>query len=173
MIQDIKDKISKANKKIIKTEEWIEKIKIARTRQIIPFKDSKIERIIQNELIKLGILFEKHKHIKIGKRSHQADISIEPNIIIEINGCYWHGCPTCYPNMIKYIPQQYKNIIRDDVLRGAFSKDYEIIELWEHEVEKNLPWCMKLIQSKLECCCRKEKARDDYLMGSEAIGKYE
>lgn len=58
----------------------------ARLEQLFPRKDTKIEVVVQNELIKLGITFTKHEPI-IG----QPDIFVEPNLCIFVDGTYWHS----------------------------------------------------------------------------------
>lgn len=52
--------------------------------------ESKPEKLFQEELIKRNIAFKKHKYIKI-QHAYQCDIFIEPNIVIEIDGDYWHN----------------------------------------------------------------------------------
>ena len=79
-------------------------IRIARMKQVMPFKDTKPELLIQSKLINEGIVFEKHKRL-LG----QPDIFIEPNICLFVDGCYWHNCVTCvgnknYPEFIKFRP---------------------------------------------------------------------
>jgi very-short-patch-repair endonuclease len=61
--------------------------------QIIPFKDTKPERMMQIALTLNGIKFEKHQLFKIGKSWHRVDLFVEPNIIIEVDGVYYHIMP--------------------------------------------------------------------------------
>ena len=71
----------------------IQKIKIARSKQILPIKDSSIELKIQNYLDKLHIEFEKHKYMHIA-HGYQCDIFIPSmNLVIECDGNYWHKYP--------------------------------------------------------------------------------
>ncbi|MDP2947654.1 MAG: hypothetical protein Q8N88_06080 [Nanoarchaeota archaeon] len=68
------------------------KIKIARSKQIFPKKDSIPEVKIQNFLKQLNIEFITHKYIGEIEHSYQCDILIpDLNLIIEVDGDYWHG----------------------------------------------------------------------------------
>ena len=89
--------IASAKRTYIRSDEYKEKLRIARAKQKIPFKDTLPERIIQILLFDNNIAFEKHKIIKNllseKYKFHQFDIVIPNlNIIIEIQGCYFHGC---------------------------------------------------------------------------------
>lgn len=38
----------------------------------------------------------------------------ESRIVYEFHGCYWHGCPTCYPNLLTEIhPPRAHHIYQD------------------------------------------------------------
>jgi very-short-patch-repair endonuclease len=54
--------------------------------------ESQPEKIFQEVLKKNNIKFKKHQYIKI-KHPYQCDIFIKPNIVIEIDGDYWHDLP--------------------------------------------------------------------------------
>jgi DNA G:T-mismatch repair endonuclease len=65
-----------------------------RAQVVFPFKDTKPELAVQMLLQDCGIEFTTHRHI-LGLL-HQWDIKIESKkILIEVDGCYWHGCPIC------------------------------------------------------------------------------
>lgn len=133
-------------KRVSKTT--LKKMKANRANQVFPYKDTSIEIVIQNELNKLGIDFEKHKTFRIKNGYHQVDIFVPlKNLVIEINGCFWHGCQTCYPNMIDYKLPQFDNIIRDDNVRNSLSEKGNFIELWEHNIIDNLNGWVDLIKS--------------------------
>ena len=53
-------------------------------------------------------------------------------VLLELNGCYWHNCPICYP--------------KGDAFKGNGEKDkaklklykrygFKVIEIWGHEME--------------------------------------
>lgn len=87
-------KIGMASKGRHPTLETRQKMILARSKMIIPYKDTKIELILQNALKDLGIEFKKHVPIRLSDGTyHQVDIFIEPNICAEADGDYWHSRP--------------------------------------------------------------------------------
>jgi hypothetical protein len=87
-------KIGMASKGRYPTWETRQKMIQARSRIVIPYKDTKIEVILQNALNTLGIEFRKHVPIRLSDKTyHQVDIFIDPNICIEADGDYWHSRP--------------------------------------------------------------------------------
>lgn len=63
----------------------------------------------------------------------------ETNTVYEFQGCFWHGCRTCYPNRTE--PRsRLENRCADDVYRCTQKKlqvlrdkRYNIVEIWECE----------------------------------------
>ena len=72
-------------------------------------------------------------HININGKIYIPDfIDVEHKKIIEVNGCYFHGCPKCKPQEIKrYVKSNNK--MQD--LRDA---GYKVAEIWEHELETTI-----------------------------------
>jgi len=110
------------------SEETIRKIKMARTNQIFPIKDTKPEIKIQNFLKQLGIEFYTHQYIKNIEHGYQCDIlipsqeGIERPTIIECFGDYWHKIP--YGNPI--------DSVRCQELR---TKGFRVFVFWEREIK--------------------------------------
>lgn len=107
----------------------IERIRQGRLRQVIPIKDTKIEKMMQLALSLEQIKFETHKAI-IG----QPDIFIEPNTCIFIDGCYWHGCRECYPDLIvnkRIFQTTFKDV---DVNQKLNELGYNVIRIKEHVI---------------------------------------
>jgi len=85
--------ISKSIKRLFKENpEYREKIKTARAKQKRVY-ESQHEKLIQQELTKRKIKFKKHRYMKEIKHAYQCDIFIEPKLVIEIDGEYWHNRP--------------------------------------------------------------------------------
>jgi hypothetical protein len=63
---------------------------------------------------------------------HRFDyLNVEKRIAIEVNGCYWHGCPNCYPGELR--PHQLEKKQRDvEVATWAQRLGYRLIIVWEH-----------------------------------------
>lgn len=107
------------------TPEAIAKIKEARSKQIVPIKDTSIERIMQIGLSLNGIKYEKHRIIQTKDFFHQVDIFIEPNICIEVDGEYWHTLP----HMIE----------RDNEVNQKLTElNYLVLRFWGKDVKKDV-----------------------------------
>ena len=114
---------NKGKKRSIKTRNLI---KLARAKQVLPVKDTKIEVKIQNFLSLLHLEFYIHKYIHIN-HGYQCDILIPKQetggiivaqkTIIEVDGCYWHGCKICKVNENKELTERQKKQIENDSIR--------------------------------------------------------
>jgi len=125
-----------------RTPETIEKIRIARQKQKFPLIDSKPEKIIQIALSLEGTQYQKHKNFKMKSGSYRAvDIFIEPNICIEIDGCYWHSCKQCGYD---YPPRIEKDKLINKSLK---SQGYKVIRIWEHEIKESVDMCIEKIKN--------------------------
>ena len=94
-------------------------------------KVSSLELLVYSWLTEDNIPFKKEKAIG---RCH-VDIFLEPDIAIEINGCYFHACKKCFPESSK----RQLLIQRKDKNRLKFlrSQGYKVLEVWEHEMTEN------------------------------------
>jgi hypothetical protein len=126
------------------TAEQIGRLKLARSKQILPVKDTSIEQTIQNQLIREGIQFEPHRRFWIRDFSHAVDIFIKPNICVECDGEYWHT---------RVIPNNNTNCKTSPLQRGYLidveleRRRFVVIHLSDHSIKYYLPWCMQLIRS--------------------------
>lgn len=119
------------------TKEAKEKMRLTRSRQTLPRQDTKPERIIQGILNHHGISFETHKAIKMSNGSYcRPDIIID-DVCLQVDGCYYHACPTCYPDRTKLNVTQLSNIHRDIHTNNELTKlKYHVIRIWEHDIIK-------------------------------------
>ncbi len=100
----------------------------ARARQVTPFRDTKPEVAVQTLLRDYGVEFTKHEHIP--GLNHRWDIVVESlHTLIEVDGCYWHGCPICK------IPRARIN--KNDVpcVTYAVAAGWTVIRIWECEIK--------------------------------------
>jgi len=135
--KEIHEKIRIALKGRIVPEDQKIKIRIARARQVMPMRDTKIELIVFAYLDSHNVSYCKHKilsdipHYLYSR--HQFDIVVmDRRLIIEVDGCYWHGCSTHFPN-----PNEYQKwaLNRDCIINETIEKNgWEIIRLWEHDI---------------------------------------
>lgn len=63
-------------------------------------------------------------------------------LAVFIDGCFWHGCPTCYrrpSSSRKYWDQKKMDNKRRDkqVVRLLHLSNWEVIRIWEHTLKKN------------------------------------
>lgn len=110
-------------------------------------KNTKAEVSIFRELRKRKIYFQKHYKKALGK----PDIALSrKKKAVFIDGDFWHGC-----QFAKYkdrLPKKYwrekieSNIIRDRKNRSRLKGEgWEILRIWEHEIEKSLENSIKRI----------------------------
>ncbi|RKD25539.1 hypothetical protein BEP19_00925 [Ammoniphilus oxalaticus] len=119
----------------IYSAETIEKIRNATIRQFQTqsFRKTKIERIMENMLNKMGIT--NRYSFCIEKR--QFDFVLPKHqIVIECDGDYWHANPKFYPNpkdwqLERIQIDQEKNVI-------ARRNGYQILRFWEDDILNNL-----------------------------------
>lgn len=116
------------NKGIPCREESKDKIREKRLHRVYPSKDTTIEKIIQDDIVRLGIKFKKHYPIY-----GQPDIFIEPNICIFCDGDWWHGY--VFNSKKGLHPIQKKAIERDKKVNIWLNKNnYKFIRFREFEI---------------------------------------
>jgi len=87
--------------------------------------NTKPERLIRGELEKRQIIFKYQKGMKIGRKYRVVDFFIEPNIIIEVDGNYWH----------KYPEGLSQDKFKDDLAQQC---GYITMRFWESEIHSSL-----------------------------------
>ncbi len=146
-----KEKIALANMGKIRTHEARAKISAARAKQKFPYRDTKIELITQSILEENNIIFKKHKNYKLSESNHQADITIEPDKIIEVNGDYWHFNPKIYHAESTQKLRNQSILVKEKwaydkyVIEGMKSQGYKVLVVWESELKKELDETTKKI----------------------------
>lgn len=92
------------------------------------FSNTKIEQKISKLLDMLGVDYMQNYGLE---KIANVDFFI-PNkmLVIQCDGCYWHGCPEHFPKEIK---RKEKDGEQDIKLK---SLGYKVIRLWEHEINK-------------------------------------
>jgi very-short-patch-repair endonuclease len=88
--------------------------------------ESSLERSIRATLDRCGVGFEYHKQF----RTYIADIYIpDKKLVIEVDGCYWHGCDVCgYQNK----KQEEKDKRRD---KWFAAHGYEVVRIKGHDIK--------------------------------------
>jgi G:T-mismatch repair DNA endonuclease (very short patch repair protein) len=113
----------------------------SRKNQVFPVRDSVPEKLVQSYLTEHNIQFQKHVPFKVGDTYHQVDILLPNNIVIEVDGCFWHQCEQCEKNK-GYHGYHGKTAqeVRDKYNR-IYSKieslGYRVIRIWGHDIKVN------------------------------------
>jgi G:T-mismatch repair DNA endonuclease (very short patch repair protein) len=113
--------------------EAIEKMRQKRLNRVFPFKDTSIERIMQQALVEEGIAFDKHVPLP-----GQPDFFIKPDLCIFCDGDYWHHYPTGKENDPK-------------ITAELISKGYKVLRFWEHDIHNKLADCLEQIKEIAGC----------------------
>lgn len=100
------------------------------------YKMTSIERKVKEYLTKLNI---KHKYNFIHKNYQYDFLLLDFNIVIEVQGDYWHANPAKYGEGKRVINDRQKFKIKRDQLKktSILASGYQIVYLWESDINKN------------------------------------
>jgi DNA mismatch endonuclease (patch repair protein) len=75
-------------------------------------------------------------------------------IVIFVDGCFWHGCPTHYSepknNTEYWSDKRERNAQRDKAVdKELQSRGYTVLRFWEHDVVDNIPEVVEEVESHL------------------------
>lgn len=118
------------NKGISPSPETVEKLRIARSKQKPQEQSHTVPAlVIRYKLRKAGVKFTIEKSLLKGLTI--ADIFIEPNICIFVDGCYHHGCPYC---ISKGMSDKNKNCFQKDIRKKEILErhHFRVIRLPTH-----------------------------------------
>ncbi len=128
-----------------KAKEISKKIRIARSKQIFPLKDTSIELKIQDFLTALKIEFITHKYMNI-KNAYQCDIfipeqeGINKKTVIECDGDFFHMNPNKFSAEDKIfkkgITAKEKWELDESRTKQLIEKGYKVLRMWESEIKE-------------------------------------
>jgi hypothetical protein len=102
---------------------------------------SNIELKIEKIFIENHINYEKQFCIKLGPKKRKFyDFKLTHNILLEINGDYWHANPQSYKSsdilMYKFGKKTAQDIWNKDLEKNEIAKQhgYDVITLWEKDI---------------------------------------
>lgn len=104
--------------------------------------DSKPQIVVNNILNNLNINFEREK---INNFYSYDNYLCDSDLIIEVQGDYWHCSPVKFSDKIS---QRQANRIKCDKAKHTYTKkiyDVEILYLWEYDILNNPDLCEQLI----------------------------
>ena len=150
--EETKFKIGSGRRGKKATKATLEKMSIARSKQVLPRKDTKGEIILQNICKNIGIKFVKHKNFNLGFQRHQVDVFIKPNICLESDGDYWHANPNNFQRNGKMQTGFKPNkIISKSKQKITYAKDrWELDKKITHELKKLGNVVIRFWESELE-----------------------
>lgn len=91
---------------------------------------SQVENRVARWLDKHKIQYERQSQFH---KYYWADFKVG-EVYIEVNGCYWHGCPEHFPNPNSL---QKQRIGRDKRVAGLCKrKGISLLVIWEHDIKK-------------------------------------
>jgi G:T-mismatch repair DNA endonuclease (very short patch repair protein) len=118
-------------------------------RQAASFKPTKIERWLHDWLDQEGVAFVIHPWVRVEyggvKRVLRPDVLLPAfNLVVEVQGCYWHGCFDCYGEKARI------DRIIEDELRFALMQEqgYKVFALWECDIKSGA--APRLVQSIID-----------------------
>lgn len=133
MPKETKMKIAESLEGHAVSEETKKKLRCARLNQIIPTKNTSIERKLGKALEKNNIPFEAQVPLL---EKFQVDFLVDDNLVIECWGNYWHN----YPEGLE------KDVMRENELKNA---GYDFISFWGHEIREDVDSCVNRIKETL------------------------
>ena len=94
---------------------------------------SQLEETVEGWLREDGIKFKAQFAIGTDPVCH-ADLLIGKRTVVELHGCYYHGCRICTRRIEPWQAERQK---KDGSRYDFFIKQgYDVVVIWEHEVEK-------------------------------------
>lgn len=125
----------------------------------IIFEDKKARTIIDTYL-KLGSASKNVKHIPQAPLVYWVVDYYLPdyNIVIQVDGDYWHGNPLMYGKGegLRPLSKKQRRQRRADASCNTHlrNKGYNVIRLWEHDLKCNLQTCRQLLQNAIRKHCK-------------------
>jgi DNA (cytosine-5)-methyltransferase 1 len=101
-------------------------------------KGTKPENVIFDELASRGLEFERNMKPVEGLRREADGCHSSAKVVVFIDGCFWHGCPThsrpTKSNTLWWREKIEKNKSRDEETTRLLSEaGWTVVRIWEHE----------------------------------------
>lgn len=119
------------------TDDTKDKIRQARVNQIIPSKETRIERSVEQELLNRGIEYQ--KQVPLCKYAVVDFYLPQAKKVIQCDGCYWHGCP------LHSKTEKYKTDKESRQNAILTSSGYTVYRFWEHDINEDVAKCIDQI----------------------------
>lgn len=131
-----KTRISEGNKKYFASLSKEEREDFYQRGMKSIYKPTSIEREVGRIFDASGISYIRHPWIRVvcdgDKRVLRPDFVLPGyNLVVEVQGCYWHGCEECYGE-IGRVDRRAEDILRKMLLE---EQGYHVLNVWEHEIK--------------------------------------
>jgi len=135
----------------VQSEETREKMSNSAIQRIITTDQnhsSKLEKTFANILDLLDIDYQQHFYAKPIKAFYDFYLP-KHNIIIEVDGDFWHCNPINFPNA-DYATQQ-RNVVRDkEKNEWAQLNGYKLLRFWENDINNNIKQVKQILLENLK-----------------------
>lgn len=128
----VKKSATKKGAKVVsaKGRRAISRIMVRRAKKRRRTQVSGLEQMVISWLERAEIKYRKQYPIGLC----HVDVMLPPNLVVEIQGCYWHRCPRCYT---KNTPSDVKKREKDKRrFRYLMRRGYKLMLLWECDINK-------------------------------------
>lgn len=140
LIDNFNDKTLEELEQLIPNKTIKQILRKASELKLKPSKQTIPEKIVEGILIKLGLDYKSQNPVIGTKFINDFEVG---NIVIEVQGDYWHGNPKFYQEFNKV---QQKMINRDKRKKRVLEKmGYKVLYLWEYDIKKNIEECERQI----------------------------
>jgi len=130
---EYKAKLSKAIRLALNDPVLKERFRELRANQIFPMVNTSIEKAVARWLTACGIVYKQQARIRVVHKYHQFDFALpERQLLIEVQGCYWHCCKQC-----GHADKRRKSdfdLALPELKKHAATLGWQILELWEHAI---------------------------------------
>lgn len=151
--------------------------KVSKKMQKINSSNTKVETLIEAELIRNNIYYSKSEQL-IGKIDGKPDFVLPKyKVAIFCDGDFWHGY-NIEKSKIKnntdfWNAKIEKNILRDkDVTYELELGSWKVFRFWEHEIKNNAGACIKTIEKYIMELKKKEKHEFTFIDLFSGIGGF-
>lgn len=99
-------------------------------------KNTRPELMLRKMLWEKGFRYRTHDKTVFGT----PDISNKKHkIAIFVDGCFWHGCKTCYKEPRTNVRYWRKKIVKNKLRRSVVTEqlsngEWKVFEFWEHQI---------------------------------------
>lgn len=109
-----------------------------------PRKNTVPERCVQYILERLGVDYETHVTLYPDGKPVNADVFVEPNIVIEVDGDYWHARPGKFESGMRNRRSAHDVRMDNARQRSALArKGYRVIQIWASDVRDRTEFNVK------------------------------